>query len=73
MSADSQLRQHILDELRELRGSIQKLDDSMGELSQDVGIVKTEMKTLKVRVAGFAALIASVIPIALKKLIGLDV
>lgn len=45
MSADTQLKQMIIDELRELR--------------QDVKEIKAEMTTLKVKVALFSSIISS--------------
>lgn len=65
MSADPQLLQHVLDELKEVRKDVQKV-------AVDVAVVKTEMKTLKVKVAGFAAIIGSLIPLVIKRFLGLD-
>ena len=65
MSADPQLLQHVLDELKEVRKDVQKV-------AVDVAVVKTEMKTLKVKVAGFAAIIGSILPLAIKKVLGFD-
>lgn len=73
MNAEEQLLRHVLDELKGVRAELNQVGTNVSGLSTDVRVVQTEMKSLKIKVAGFAALVGSLLPVAIKKLLGIDI
>lgn len=56
MNNDQEWRNHLFDEIKELRSDVKEL--------------KSEMMTLKIKVASFSAFIGSVVSVILNKFIG---